>query len=126
VCERFEAPVPDSVVRQLRAVPITRRQARKDRVASLRPAGGHWLFPEWPEFRVRWARASVNYSRRRAWRSFPAFLRARTNVERLWTLPFVMVSRRIRLHGGRSLGRDSAAAASAGGDERVDGTSKRP
>ena len=107
----FAAPVPPSVSVELRAVRITRRQTHKDRVASQRASGVHRIFGTGSELRTRWARVSVNYTRRRALQSYPAFLRSRTRVSHLVTLPFVVVRRRVR---------------SGGSQERVDGASQRP
>jgi hypothetical protein len=114
----FAAPVPTEVTDDLGAVRTTRRQARKDRVASKRTFEGHWLFGEWPELRTQWARVSVNYTRRRALRSLPAFLQARMNVTHVSTLPFVVVGRRIRTTA-------SPRATSGGSRELVDRSSQR-
>ena len=47
-----------------------------------------------PDLVTSWARTSVNYTRAGACTSFGPFLRGRTHVDRLWTLPVVVARRR--------------------------------
>jgi len=120
----FAAPIPQSVMNELCSVRTTRRQAHKERIASRRTFGRHWLYGEWTELRTSWARISVNQTRRQARRTFPAFLRARTRVSHLSTLPFVVVARRISRESACN-DEEGPPPTSAGGGERVDGASER-
>jgi hypothetical protein len=98
VASTFDAPVPDAVLNRLRVTPSTSRERHMCRLAQREPASRrHWLFGEGNDLRIGWARASVNYSRIGAITSIPPFLRGRTNVDRLWTLPFVVARRRLRV-----------------------------
>jgi hypothetical protein len=104
----FDAPVPGPVLADLGARPPTRRQAHKLRVAAMRPSVSHQLLGGWPRLRSRWARVSVNYSRRRAFQEFPAYVGARTNVAHVSMLPFVAVARRFHRRPPPQAGDDGA------------------
>ena len=93
----FDAPVPAAVVAALTSRRATRRERRKHRVAQrpLRRAPQPVLGGA-EDLRIGWARTSINYSRAGAAKSLSAYLRGRMHVERLWTLPFLVIARRVR------------------------------
>lgn len=97
VASTFEAPVPRSVHDRLAATRTTRRERSKHRRGEgelVSPR--HWFLGELGELRTSWARISVNYSRLGALSSMGPFLRGRTHVEHVWTLPFVVARRRLQ------------------------------
>jgi hypothetical protein len=96
VATTFEAPVPQSVRGALGEARPTRRERRKHhRAARALVLQRHWLFGDAAHLRTSWARTSVNYSRIGALSSIGPFLRGRTHVDHIWTLPFVVARRRI-------------------------------
>jgi hypothetical protein len=95
VSSAFEAPVPRSVRGRLRGARSTRRERRKHELATRELVSSrHWLLGDLGALRTSWARISVNYSRPGELASIGPFLRGRTRVDHLWTLPFVVVRRR--------------------------------
>ena len=100
VASDFAAPVPDAVLRTLRAMPVTGRERRKHRRVD-RPIteDRHWLYGEGSSLRTSWWPISVNYTRRAELASVQPFLRGRLHVDRLWTAPFVVAWRRLRRMG---------------------------
>jgi hypothetical protein len=97
VASTFEVPVPRSARDALRGTRSTDRERRKYRRAQ-RPlsARRHWLSGEAGDLHTGWARVSVNYSRFGAMTSIGPFVRGRTHVDHLWTLPLVVARRRLQ------------------------------
>jgi hypothetical protein len=100
VATSFEVPVPEPIRVTLGGARSTRRERHKLRRAE-RTLGfqRHWFFGNAADLRTSWARTSVNYSRIGALSSIGPFLRGRTQVDRVWTLPFVVARRRIQRIG---------------------------
>jgi hypothetical protein len=97
VTTTFEGPVPDAARVALHSARSTRRERHKyGRAQRELGAGRHWLLGETAQLRTSWARISVNYSRRGAIASLGPFLRGRTHVDHLWTLPIVVARRRVQ------------------------------
>ena len=95
VATTFEADVPGAVRSALDDARSTRRERRKHRRATRELASSrHWMLGEAPDLATSWARTSVNYTRAGAYTSLGPFLRGRTHVDRLWTLPVVVARRR--------------------------------
>jgi len=98
VTTTFEGPVPDAARVALHGARSTRRERHKyGRAQRELGAGRHWLLGETAQLRTSWARISVNYSRRGAISSLGPFLRGRTHVDHLWTLPIVVARRRVQV-----------------------------
>ncbi len=97
VASTFEAPVPPSVHDRLHGARSTRRERRMHRRSegALIPSR-HWLLGQSTGLGTSWARISVNYSRFGALSSLGPFLRGRTHVDHVWTLPFVVAGRRLQ------------------------------
>jgi hypothetical protein len=96
VVRTFDAPVPDATLDALSAVPPTRRERRKHRVASKSMSSDRGrVAGDAQRLRIAWARTSVNLTRVGAARTCPPFLRQRFNVDRLWAVPFVVAGRRV-------------------------------
>jgi hypothetical protein len=96
VVRTFDAPVPDATLDALSAVPPTRRERRKHRVASKSTTTDRGrVVGDAQDLRIGWARTSANLTRAGAARAYPAFLRRRFNVARVWTVPFVVAGRRV-------------------------------
>jgi hypothetical protein len=92
----FQAPIPDAVLERLTREP-TRRELFKHRLASREVTTERdWLLGETRDLRTTWARASVNLTRRGAAGTVGPFLRLRTNVDRVASLPFTVIARRAR------------------------------
>jgi hypothetical protein len=97
VTATFDAPVPEPVVGTLTGARSTRRERRKHRRAERTiTAQRHWLRGEVADLSTSWARMSVNFSRAGTLSSLRPFLRGRMHVDRVWTLPFAVLGRRIR------------------------------
>jgi hypothetical protein len=97
VAGTFDAAVPEPVTAALAGFRPTRRERRKYHRAQ-RPITKERqrILGGIPDLRTGWARAGINYTRRGALRSVAPFLRGRTHVDRLWTLPVVVTARRLR------------------------------
>jgi hypothetical protein len=103
VAGTFGAAVPESVHGALARYRASRRELRKHRRAQ-RPLTRkrHRFLGGSEDLLTGWARGSINYTRLGAIQSVGPYLRGRMHVERLWTLPFVVVARRVhRTERGR-------------------------
>ena len=97
VASTFEAPVPQSVHDGLSGARSTRRERRKHQRGERELISSRdWLLGDFSELRTSWARISVNYSRFGVLSSIGPFLRGRTHVDHVWTLPFVVARRRFQ------------------------------
>jgi len=95
VATTFEVEVPQAVRSALDGARSTLRERRKHRRATRDLASSrHWMLGDAPDLVTSWARTSVNYTRAGACTSLGPFLRGRTHVDRLWTLPVVVARRR--------------------------------
>ena len=102
VARTFGVAVPEPVLGVLAAHHGTRREVRKHHRAQRQITSTRRRFVGGvPDLRTSWARASVNYTRLGAVRSFAPFLRGRAHVDRLSTWPFVVAARRLRTARGR-------------------------